>query len=73
MKDKNKLRSDQEKLNNILGECEITFKLYNKDGKESKLKVDWSSFSVMQKKEPTSQANPNYKNYYDLEFKLRKD
>jgi len=73
LKDKDKLRLDQERLNRILGECEITFKLYNKDGNESKLKVSWSSLSIMQKKEPTPKANPNYKNYYDLEFVLRKD
>mgnify|MGYP003119852639 FL=1 len=73
MKDIDKLRLDLDRLNRILSESDITFKLYNKDGSESKLKVSWSSFSIGQKTEPTLQANPNYKNYYDLEFKLKKE
>jgi hypothetical protein len=73
VKDIDKLRLDLDRLNRILSECDITFKLYNKDGSESKLKVSWSSFSIGQKTEPTLQANPNYKNYYDLEFKLKKE
>ena len=73
MKDKERVRQDQNKLHNLLGDTEITFRLYNKDGSQSKLKLDWSSFSVSQKRNPKPKANPNYHDYLDLEFVLRKE
>ncbi len=38
MKNKDQVRQDQDKLHNLLGDTEVTFRLYNKDGTESKLK-----------------------------------
>ena len=73
MKDKERVRQDQNKLHNLLFDTEITFRLYNKDGSQSKLKLDWSSFSVSPKQNPKPKGNPNYHHYLDLEFVLRKE
>lgn len=73
MKDKDRVRQDQAKLHNLLEDTEVTFRLYNKDGTESKLKLAWSSFSISQKRKPKPKANPDFHDYLDLEFVLRKE
>ena len=73
MKNKDQVRPAQTKLHSLLGDTEVTFRLYNKDGTESKLKLCWSSFTVSQKREPKPKVNPDFHDYLDLEFVLRKE
>ena len=73
MRDKERVRQDQTKLHNLLSDTEITFRLYNKDGSQSKLKLSWSNFTISQKPNPKQKANPDYYDYLDLEFVLKKE
>jgi len=73
MKDKERVSQDQTKLHNLLNDTEITFRLYNKDGSKSKLKLSWSNYTISQKQNPKPKANPDYYDYLDLEFVLSKE